>query len=876
MPPESAPAGTVTFLFTDIEGSTKLWESHPESMRVSLARHDALMREAIRNANGTVFKTIGDAFCASFATAPEGLAAALSAQLVLINEPWPEETPIKVRMALHTGAVESRDNDYFGPPVNRVARLLSAAHGGQCLLSQATFELVRDSLPSGVGLKDLGSFQLKDLARPEQVYQLSHPDLRADFPPLRSLSSHPNNLPLQLTSFIGRETEIDRIKALLDTSRLVTLTGAGGSGKTRLGIQIAADLLESFPDGVWLVELAPIPDAESLVRTLANVLNLAEVPETNLTAAIAAHIGKKTQLLILDNCEHLLDSSAIVADTLLKSCPNLRILVTSREALGIPGESAYRVPPLALPDRRAAHSSVSLTQFAAVRLFIDRAVLAEPRFTVTNENAPAVASVCCQLDGIPLAIELAAARVRSMPIEQIEARLDQRFLLLTGGSRIALPRQQTLRALIDWSYDLLEAREKAVLQRLSVFAGGFDLEACEFVCADDQMEGWEVSELVFSLADKSLVVVHESPRGHRYSLLESIREYARDRLSTSGGQGLYFNRHTEYFVALAAAAMPGLRGSSQKEWLQKLDPDNDNFLAVLHRALDTPHGLALTGCLWWYWYFRGRLTEGRAWLTAALTHNPDADPELRARSLNGAGVLAEYQGDFDSALELLHESAEISRSLGDRWALAMALNNVGNVYASKTDFETASTFWGEAHSIFRDMDAEGVLTDLGGLGASLDNLGNVASISGRIDEARDYYQQGLEVRRKAGNLALAAYSLVNLGTLEVQAGNREAALDHYVNGLESSLEFQDNFAVSYFLFGFAALAEAIVATTLLGQCEALREDLGIPLGKLESETQDEILAKARDHLTEEEVDALWEKGRAMSVEEAVQLALQVR
>lgn len=867
--------GTVTFLFTDIEGSTRLWEAQPDVMREALARHDALLREAIRAGGGHVFKTIGDAFCAAFATAGEGLAAAQAAQISLISEPWAKETPIRVRMALHTGAAESRDSDYFGPPLNRVARLLSAAHGGQSLLSQATYELVRDSISAPTGLKDLGSHQLKDLARPEQIYQLVHPALLAEFPPLRSLSNHPNNLPLQLTSFIGREALMEQVQSLLQSSRLVTLVGAGGSGKTRLSIQVAADLLESFPAGVWLAELASVSDSEALVQTIANALGVHEDPSHNLSSALASHIGSKTMLLLLDNCEHLLAGASQLADSLLKTCPNLKIITTSREALAITGETVLRVPPLDFPDPTQPLSTSTLSQYGAVRLFIDRALKVDPWFEVTNENAPAVASVCSRLDGIPLAIELAAARVRTLSVEQIEERLESRFQLLTGGSRVALPRQQTLRALIGWSYELLKASEKRVLQRLSVFSGGWTLDASEVVCGEEEIKGWEVTEIVLSLAEKSLVVVHERPGANRFSLLESVREFARDLLSESGLVTVYQDRHLSHFVSVAEVSMAGLRGPDQKKWLERLDPDQDNFRSALRHGAGTAASLMIAGNLWRFWYYRGQLTEGRSWLVSALNQNPDADPELRAQALNGAGVLAEYQGDYDVALEFLRQSAEICHSRGDRWPLAMALNNIGNVHASQGDYQTAESFWRRAYRIWQEMDAGGVLTDVSGMAASLDNLGNVALLNGNLGEARDFYGRGFELRRDMGNLALASYSLVNLGALETQAGNPVIALGHFRQGLEISLDFRDNFAIAYLLVGIAFLAQPSQAAFLFGRCEALREELGVTFSKLESEEHAGAVNRIRDHLGEPELNAAWAIGRAMSLSDAVELARRV-
>jgi class 3 adenylate cyclase len=483
------PTGTITFLFTDIEGSTRLWEQQPEAMEAALARHDALAADAIQRHEGTLVKHRGegDSLFAVFARAADAVAAAVALQQALITEPWPAQTVPRVRLALHTGDAVLRDGDYFGPAVNRCARLRAVAHGGQLLLSSATQELVRDALPEGVTLRELGEHRLRDLARPERVFQLLHPDLPADFPPLASLNTLPNNLPQQVTSFIGREKEMAEVRRLLDKTRLLTLTGSGGTGKTRVSMQVAADLLEGEGDGVWLVELAPLADPALVPQAVATALGIREEPGKPLSQTLVDFLKPKRLLLLLDNCEHLLAACAELAEQILRHCPGVQILATSREGLNIPGETTYRLPSLSLPDPRQLPSSVEgLTQYEAVRLFIDRATAAVPSFTVTNQNAPAVAQLCVRLDGIPLAIELAAARVKALSVEQINARIADMFRLLTGGSRTALPRQQTLRAAIDWSYDLLSEKEKILLRRLSVFAGGWTLEAAEQVCADPE------------------------------------------------------------------------------------------------------------------------------------------------------------------------------------------------------------------------------------------------------------------------------------------------------------------------------------------------------------------------------------------------------
>jgi predicted ATPase/class 3 adenylate cyclase len=532
------PVGTVTFLFTDIEGSSKLWEQYPDAMSAALAQHNALLRQVIEAHRGYIFKLWGDAVYAAFDRATDALNAAVEAQRELSRRSWGKLGSVRVRMALHTGAAEARDGDYFGPTLNRCARLLAAAHGGQILLSAATEELVRDALPPGVSLHSLGQHRLKDLQRPEHIFQVVHPDLPREFSSLRTLNAVPNNLPIQLTSFIGREREMREVKALLTQTRLLTLTGSGGCGKTRLALQVAADLLEDYPDGVWFIDLSVLTDPALVPGTVVATLGIHEEPGRPALTTLAEALKPRTLLLILDNCEHLVGACAQLAETLLQTCPNLRIVATSREALGIAGEVAWRVPSLSLPQpHELAHpdSLARITQYEAIRLFIERAEAASSDFRVTPHNLRAIVQICQRLDGIPLAIELAAARVKALSVEQIASRLDDRFRLLTGGSRTALPRQQTLRAMMDWSYELLNERERTLFRRLSAFAGGFTLEAAEAVCADEQIPSYEIVDLLTNLVSKSLVVFRDEEA--RYKLLETVRQYARDKLLETGGSG---------------------------------------------------------------------------------------------------------------------------------------------------------------------------------------------------------------------------------------------------------------------------------------------------------------------------------------------------
>ena len=687
------PVGTLTFLFTDVEGSTRLWEQRPAAMRLALQRHDALVEELVAGHGGVLVRPRGegDSRFAVFARASDAVATAAALQQALYGERWPIEISLRVRMALHTGEADLRDGDYYGGAVNRCARLRAIAHGGQTLLSQATHDLVCDGLPPTVGVIDLGEHRLADLQRAEQVYQLLAPGVPNDFPPLRSLEHVPNNLPLQLTSFVGREREMAEVRRLLDECRLLTLTGTGGTGKTRLALQVAAEMLPRYPQGVWLVELAAVADPALVPLAVATALGLREETGQPATATLAAALRSRHLLMLLDNCEHVLDACAVLAETLVRSCPAVRILATSREALGIAGETAWRVPSLALPDAHRCRRSRSLLQVEAVRLFAERALSAEPRFTLTGPpGAGAVAQICRRLDGIPLALELAAARLRGLSVDEVAARLDQRFRLLTGGSRTALPRQQTLQAAVDWSYGLLGAPEQVLFTRLAVFAGGFTLEAAEAVCADEAIPAEGVLDLVLRLVDKSLVAVEGERAGHtRYRLLETLRQYGRERLVTRGEAEALYVRHFAHFRALAEEAEPQLRRAEQAAWQDSLSLDHENFVQALGWALESgeaQEGLRMAGALGAYWWRRGSFGEGQRWLNALLALPKAVERTgVRVRALwvhallqFGAGWLAGRPWHAAAERIALHEEAlSIAREVGDEIGQARNLVFLG-------------------------------------------------------------------------------------------------------------------------------------------------------------------------------------------------------
>jgi predicted ATPase/class 3 adenylate cyclase len=589
------PSGTVTFLLTDVEGSTALWESAPGSMQAALARHDALIAAGIEQHGGIVVKSRGegDSIFAVFGLARDAVAAATDLQRALQSEPWPTSAPLRVRMALHTGEADLRDGDYFGGTVNRAARLRATGNGNQALVSLSTEQVARDHLPQGVTLRDLGEHRLKDLERPERIFQLMVADLPDDVRPLRTLDTVPTNLPVQLTSFVGRDREIAEVRRLLEAVHLLTLVGAGGAGKTRLALQVAAGLFETYPDGVWLVELAALADPSLVPQAIASTQGLREATGRPLMALLSDHLQHRQVLLVLDNCEHLVLACADLVDTLLHACPGLRVMATSREALGIAGETTWRVPSLLLPDPRHAPTADSLTVYEAVRLFIDRAVAASSGFAVTNENAPSIAQICQRLDGIPLAIELAAVRVKVLSAEQIAARLDDRFRLLTTGSRTALPRQQTLRALIDWSYDLLSETERTLLGRLSVFAGGWDLDAAEHVCTSDDLDAYDVLDLLAQLVDKSLVLTEEHVGAARYRLPETIRQYGTEKLGATGEEAVLRRRHRDWVRDLVIQQTARLGGAEQADALARLEFEHDNIRSALAWCETEPGGVEI-------------------------------------------------------------------------------------------------------------------------------------------------------------------------------------------------------------------------------------------------------------------------------------------
>jgi predicted ATPase/class 3 adenylate cyclase len=828
------PAGTVTFLFTDIQGSVPLWEREPEKMAEALQIHNIALRRAIEANGGTVFKTVGDAFQASFPTASQALKAAIEGQRALHAVAWNELGPLKVRMALHTGEAQldpGGDEYAVSHAKNRVARIVSAAHGGQVLLSAETYELCDHQLLLEVSLKDLGEYRLKGMETLEHLYQACAPGMPQDFPPLTTGIIHLHNLPTQLSSFVGREREIDEVIGLLEKHRLVTLTGTGGTGKTRLALQVAGKLLNQFTNGVWFIELAPLADPTLIPSTVAALFGLRQEENRPLTDILRDYLRNKRLLLILDNCEHLILEAAQFTDAVLRTSPEVKVLATSRESLGLTGESIYLVPSLATPDPLHMPDIHSLAEFEAVRLFTERACAVLPPFALTESNAPAVAKICKRLDGIPLAIELAAARVKVLSSEQIVTRLDDSFRLLTSGSRTALPRHQTLHTLIDWSHELLSDAERDLFCRLSVFRSGWRLEAAEVVCSSGEPVSIELLDLLSGLVNKSMVQTLNTAEGvNRYRMLETIRQYALEKLIVAGEAESMRDRHLAYFLALTERIEPELRGRTQQARLAQLEEELDNLRAALGWALTTnPEAeLRLASSLMWFWHIHPRQTEGLDWLGKGLdrvqsSHNPNGtpiNPIVRAKALAAAGVMHANVIQCKSAEAELEESLSIYRELGTdgKAGVAFALEWLGWNECIKGNFDHGVALLRQALDLARQVkvpfpigeclfmlgiclsftepgslearqsmeEALAILLEIGdsdGIATTYRFMGLMAVTARNLEQAKSLFEQSLSLYQQVGNREAISGIYIDLGKVSQLQGNFPIAIEHYQSGV---------------------------------------------------------------------------------------------
>ena len=899
MTARAKPVGTVTFLFTDIEGSTKLaQEFHGDRWAALLARHRELIRAAIAEVDGHEEKTEGDGFMAVFEQATTAVVAAAEAQRRLAAEPWPDGAELRVRMGLHTGAgVLDADGEYIGADVHRAARVAAAGHGGQVLLSETTSSLVADELPDGVGISGLGEHRLKDL-RPERICQLVVEGLRSEFPPIRSLDRRPNNLPTQLTSFVGREAELAEAEQLLATTRLLTLTGPGGTGKTRLSLQLAADVADRFDDGVWFVALEPVRDPSLVASRIASVLSLVETAGRSARDLLVDWLAGRHVLLVLDNFEQVIEGAPVVAD-LLRSTEHLAVIATSRAPLRVSGEQEYPVPGLPVPrdilalsdleklnlpsDQRGL-AAAGISQYEAVRLFIARAVAVRPDFAVTNANAPAVAGICARLHGMPLAIELAAARVKVLSPGAILQRLEHQLGVLAAGSRDLPERQQTLRGAIAWSYDLLGAGERRLLSRLAVFVGGCDLSIAESVCGPATEIEMDVFDGLLALADQSLVRTEESAGETRFRLLDTIHEFAAEQLAASGEQAEIERRHATAFLELATEAAPLLSGAEQRQWLSRLEVDHDNIRAVIDRSVaqaDAATAVNVSFAMWRYWQKRGHLTEARRRLdiVAAQPWSKD-DPVLRARLMEAVGGVGWWQGDIGAMAPAYEEALELWRSVGDEREIANALYNDSFRYAvSSNPGESDPTGQG-----FREMNEAlerfRALGDERGAANVTWGIGNYEYFNRRSGQGADLFREALDAFRRLGDRTMEAWSLHMLGSAFVRQGRLDEARANLRDALRLFHDAGDVAGITLGLDDLASIAVAEEdlprAARLWGSARALSSAGGVLLADFVNE-QYEFYARPNISvvMSPDELEPYAREGRAMSLDETVAYALDV-
>ena len=908
------PTGTVTFLFSDIEGSAQRWEEHRDAMKAAVSRHERVINDAVAQYGGFVFKTVGDAFCVAFPTAPQAIRAAVDAQGALAKEDFTAVDGLRVRMGLHTGYAEERNADYFGPAVNRVARLMSIGHGGQVLVSASTRELAHNDLPSGTSLVELGSQRLKDLTEPEEVWQLNTPGLPTVFPPLRSLDALPNNLPIQRTTFVGRDHDVAQVKELVSHHRLLTLVGSGGVGKTRVALQVGADLLDQFTDGVWLADFAPITDQELVSSVIAQVLGMSQQEGRRVDESIPPWLKRKKLMLILDNCEHVLEPVAAIAAAIIGTAPEVRIVNTSRQVLDISGEEVFRVPSLDVPHTVADLTPAAVTQFGAVALFVERARSVDKSFKLTDDTAPIAADICRRLDGIPLAIELAAARVKVLSIPNLAQRLNERFKILTSGSRDVLPRQKTLSALIDWSYDLLTPQEQLLFRRLAVFAGGFGLDAATTVCRGEGLDEIEILDLLTSLTDKSLVVADTTGEQERYHLLESTRAYALEKLAAEGERERLARSHGEYFRDQAQDADRRFGNGSTAAWLSRVELELDNYRAVLEWALtdgrDVVLGGAVAGALSMLWSEGGLAVEGRYWVGRAQTgldeaaHPQVAAPLWRALSRLSWGkrkvecaerALALYQsagdargaastlavlafglyqmGRLEDAREVVGRALAHMNELGDKAGVAQCLFTRASVQWQRGDLVAGREVFAQALAAYK------ALGDESGTAKVLGNLAELEFADGHVEAAVRFVGEGLEIDLSGKSVINLAIDYINNAAYRIALEDIDTAREAAREGVRLGRQAQDAGLTAVGLQHLALLGamgrEVRSAAHLIGYVNMRYKELGAERETTEKWGYDKLTAALREKLSEDEIAKLAAEGATWSEDQAVEEALRL-
>jgi predicted ATPase/class 3 adenylate cyclase len=876
------PTGTVTFLFTDIEGSTRLLEAIGVRYTDVLARHHALIRAAVADRRGKVVGTEGDAFFLVFERAQDALQCAVDVQRALAAEPWPADSVVRVRIGGHTGVGTLGGDDYIGLDVHRAARIAAAAHGGQILVSEATRGLCEASLGPAIAFDDLGQHRLKDLSRPERLFQVVADGLERTFPAPRTLDP-PTNLPAQLTSFVGRETEVAELRGLLDGgARLVTLTGPGGTGKTRLGLRVATSATDRYPDGVFFADLSMTSDPADVGPAIARSLRLVDQPGRSIEDALADHLRDRTLLLVIDNLEQVIESASLIAD-LLRAAPHVAIIATSRGPLRVAGEHEYAVPPLGLADDEGEDPATLTARAPAIALFVERAVAARPDFRLTDANATHVAAICARLDGLPLAIELAAARVRLLPPEAILARLEHSLDLLDRGGRDLPARQQTLRGAISWSHDLLEPPIRQLFARMSVFSGGARLEEIETVDVAAGSVGTDVLDGVAELADQSLLKQSEQHGEPRFTMLQTVREFAGEQLAASTEREAVRLAHAETYLALAERAAPELIGVDQRPWLDRLEHEHDNLRAAIawsFEVADSERALRLVTAPWRFWHMRGHLIEARDAIDSAIAMPGAADhPVALARAHSAAGGIAYWLGDPASSRRHYRIALEIAQGLDDRRLLAEALTD-GAMSADPDALltpegmaqaaEGAMAGLDEALSIYRD------LGDRRGEAAALWTIGTARTFLDDLDGAESALDESVVLSRDSGDMFHAGWSTFMLGSIARQRGDVARASTLTRDALLLFTEVRD---LTGMLLSLEQIRELLhdghqseIATRIAGALDAFERRHGSEY--LSGTRQMDAAVDPRDEIGDDpRLIAAWEDGQATGIDEAVALAL---
>lgn len=871
------PTGTVTFMFTDIEGSTKLLRRLGDGYPRVLEQHHRIIREVFRANNGVEINNEGDAFVVGFGRATDAAAAAVQAQRDILSAEWPLDGRVKVRMGLHTGEISySPEGGYMGMPLHEGARISSAAHGGQILVSQVARELIADNLPAGASLKDLGEHRLRDFTHPQHIYQVCAPDLPGEFPPIRSLDTPLTNLPVPATPLVGREWEVESVINLLkrDSVRLVTLTGAGGMGKSRIALEVGKRLLEDFDQGVWLVPLAPVLDPSLVVTAITTTLNVPETEADSPLQSLKEALGGRSILLVMDNFEQVLEAAPLLAE-LLAATTRVKFLVTSRAVLNLRGEYEFSVPPMGLPPEGTPVAPADLDFYSGIKLFVERAEAADANFRLTEENAAAIVEICTRLDGLPLAIELAAARIRILPPREMLGRLDRSLSFLTGGTRDLPDRQRTLRSAIDWSYQLLDESEKKLFARLAVFVRNRTLEAAEEVCnLDGELD---VLEGLSSLVEKSLIVQQEVAGEARFYMLETIREFALGRLAEAGELDAVRGRHASYYLSLATMAERELRGPQQLAWLERLEQEHFNMRAALGWADDRDADLLLrlAGALWDFWRVRGYLEEARFWLEKSLEKTEGVVSEARGKVLRGSARLAVMsgKGGLEVAQDRYEAALAIYKELANDREFALTLKELGNMELERGNYEGGRAKYEESLPLHRAAHNEL------GLAETLNNIGVVCRIQGDWEVGIETLTEAIDIATRLGDQQTRARASLNVGMCYLGAGDLRSAAMNCRTGLVLWDELGGKWDLTDCLDDLGAIASVahdhVSSARLLGAARGLRDSLGAEAAAFERVLMQPYEDATREALGDAAYSKEFEKGRQMLLRDAVQLALDV-